>query len=150
MKTMVKTTAAVLLTTVIAAYSVVCASAQTYVTLTVNDSAADMDVNVIPEMTSVSELADIPDMNTVVYTNANNIPDMPNTEISESAVAGAYTSVPLYIAGDLDGDHVLTSADALAVLAMSQTGYGTVVADIDLDGEVTSADAIEILFRSAE
>lgn len=149
MKT-VKTMAAILVSLVIAACSVMCASAQTYITLTVNDGAADIDVSGVPEMTNVRDLSDIPDMKTVVYADADDIPEMPNTEVEKAAYVEAYTSVPLYIAGDLDGDHVLTSADALAVLEMSQTDNGTVIADIDLDGEVTSADALEILRRSAD
>lgn len=56
--------------------------------------------------------------------------------------------------GDLDGDGMVTSGDALAVLRMSAAGEVPTddvlpLADVDGDGSVTSADALQILRYSA-
>ena len=70
-----------------------------------------------------------------------------STEITFTVVD---TTPPPYKLGEMDGDGVITVADALAVLRIvaklaEPVGNQALAADVDIDGEITVADALAVL-----
>nr|QNO47029.1 cell surface glycoprotein [Methanosarcinales archaeon ANME-2c ERB4] len=57
---------------------------------------------------------------------------------------------PSSVKGDLNGDGILTSADAAIALRLAATGAPDDAADVSGDGQVTSLDALMILQAAAE
>jgi hypothetical protein len=53
------------------------------------------------------------------------------------------------IVGDLDGDGVVTTADAVIALELAASGGWDPAADVDYDGQVTARDALMILQAAA-
>jgi len=58
--------------------------------------------------------------------------------------------LPLYIKGDLNGDDILTPADAVIALGIAAGGGWNPAADVNDDHTVTSTDALMILQAAAE
>jgi hypothetical protein len=54
------------------------------------------------------------------------------------------------VKGDLNGDGILTPADATIALRLAATGAHDGAADVSGDGAVTSLDALMILQAAAE
>jgi hypothetical protein len=52
--------------------------------------------------------------------------------------------------GDLNGDHLPTTADAAIALQLAATGAHDDAADVSRDGRVTSLDALMILQAAAD
>ena len=61
------------------------------------------------------------------------------------AGGGAFHTLGVELAGDLNSDGQITSADAIIALRMAVNGEHNDDADIDCDGRVTSVDALMIL-----
>ena len=84
----------------------------------------------------------VPGSHAELYAKSNNIPFEPlDTETIEK---------PTGIYGDMDGDEVITSSDALTILRASisivkLTAEKKALADIDSDGEITANDALAVL-----
>ncbi len=119
----------------------------------VTANAESVSIEDIPYM-NIGLIDSIPDIPTEDKTPASNecckieivFTGFSNSMLPENIVSAKNTSS---LHGDVDGDNVLTSSDALDALRMSADKAPlSSNADIDNDGVITSSDALEILRRS--